>query len=431
MDGSRPKDCCKKAATTKNHKHDGTKRKNNLTPKVAAKVKVHSNLVKTAGMCVRTNFYYKLDAAKQSQWTQFWHTCQHTHPRQHLLFGEVERTRGKTLVYAVGEVDDGIVCIGIFSIRPLFFGKRFSFQAECLWGPVFDDIDCVREFLLQVKSYFKALNVGSIRVCPYWFYPQAETVESLLNELGFTTVPSVGRPGARFPTGLIDLTPSNDEIFAALKSKTRQEIRRADRLGVSIRPTNSPAEANEFFRYLSRMHRQRSLEAVSFKEFKATFEYILKDRELGVLFVAYCDQRFLGGLWILKGTQIYHYAKYVVLHRPLRKLANLTVAPALWWQGIQWARRQGCRWIDVEGYLDDVEPYDRRYQYYRTKTRFNPAPVQRMGTHTYVYSPPMQAIYKGYKFCAHKLSVAKALRYQLKNRWTSFKGKHFSNNKHN
>ncbi|MCK4793402.1 MAG: peptidoglycan bridge formation glycyltransferase FemA/FemB family protein [Desulfobacteraceae bacterium] len=380
---------------------------------------------------MRTDFFYELDSVKQSEWTEFWRTCQHTHLHQHLLYGEVERARGRTPVYVIGDVDGRIVCIGIFSIRPLFFGKRFSFEAECFWGPVFDDIECAKEFLLQVKSYFKALNVGSIKVCPYWFYPQAEVVESLLNELGFTTTPSVGRPGVRFSTGLIDLNPSKDELLAALKSKTRQEIRRTGRLGVSIRPAENWDEANRFLQHLSTIYRQRSLDyaAVSSKEFKAVFEHILKDGELGVLLIASYDQTFLGGLWIFRGTQTCHYAKYVVVRQTLKKLASLTIAPALWWRGIQWAKDKGCRWIDVEGYRDDLEPYDPRYRYNRFKNRFNPTLAQRIGMHVYVHNRAMHAIRKEYKFCLHKLSVAKALRWQLKSRWRVFKGRRCSGNK--
>lgn len=432
MPSFRKNNSFKKTSIGDDLSHDSAEHKHNALSKPSAGPKIHNKLDITAGTCVHTGFYYELDAARQSQWTEFWRKCEHTHPRQHLLFGDVERVRGRTPVYAIGEVDDRIVCVGIFTIRPLLFGKRFSIEAECLGGPVFDDLDCATEFLSQVKSYFQALNVGSIRLSPYWLYPEAEQVESLLNELGFSTLPSVGQAGARFSTGLIDLSLSSDEIFAGLKSKIRQEVRRADRLGVSIRATDKVDEANQFFRYLRKMHRQRSLDsaAMSPREFKATFEHILREEDVGVLLVAFSDQTFLGGFLIVKGKQTCHYSHYVVVRRPLRKAANLTIAPALWWQGIQWAKKQGCRWIDVEGYKKDLEPYDRRYQYYKSKSRFNPIPAQRLGVHTYVHSPTMYAVRKGCKFCMHKLYVARGLQYQLKNRWISFKAKHLRHSKH-
>jgi len=133
--------------------------------------------------------------------------------------------------------------------------------------------------------------------------------------VGFTTTPAVGRSGVRYSTGLIDLNHSEDELFAALKSKTRQEIRRMDRIEVSIRPAENWDEANQFFQRLRTMHRQRSLDyaAISSKEIKAVFEHILKDGELGVLLIASYDQTFLGGLWIFRGIQTCQYAKYVVV----------------------------------------------------------------------------------------------------------------------
>jgi len=431
MYGSKGKNLDKRANRVNDYRHNSGARMSNPLVHATAQLSVNDNMGKTADMGVKTSFYDKLDAVKQSQWDPFWRTCQHTHPRQNFLFGEVERAQGKTVVYAVGEIDGRIVCIGIFSISPLFLGERFCSEAECLHGPVFDDIGCAREFLLAIKSYFVAFNVTSIRLSPYWLYPEAEPVESMLNELGFTTTLSVGQPGVRFPTGLIDLTSSTDEIFSGLKSKTRQEIRRADRLGVSIRPTKSPVEASQFFEHLSNMYRQRSLDfyAVSSKEFKATFDYILRGGGFGVLLVAFYGQTFLGGFYIFRGVQTCHYVKYVVVRQPLGELANLTIAPALWWRGIQWAKEKGCRWIDVESYLQDLEPYDRRYRQHRLKKQFNPVPVQRLAAQTCVCKPTAYAIRKGYRFCKHKLNVLRGLRYQLRSRWTWYKGKYFSKDK--
>jgi len=380
------------------------------------------------GMQVNTNFYYNLDADKQSQWIQFWQTCQHSHLRQHLLYGEIERGMGETPIYAIGEADGRIVCIGIFSIRPFFFSKKLSFKAECFWGPVFDDIEYAREFLLQVKSYFNKLSIGSIKIYPYWFYPQAEAVESMLNELGFANKSSAAQQGARFPTGLIDLNHSSDEIFASLKSKTRQEIRRTSRQGVSIRAADNWDKANKFYQYLRRMNRQRNLDSLSCKEFKATFEYILKSGELGVLLVAFYEQTFLGGLWIYRDMHICHYAKYVVIRQPLKKLSNLTVAPALWWHGIQWAKVKGCRWIDVEGYREGLKPYHQQYRLFRLKAWFNPISTQRMGTHTYIQNPIIYAFHKAKRFCTNKLDATKGMPYKLKTKWKSFKRKHFAGN---
>ena len=398
---------------------------------IPAQASVNDNKGKTDDMGVKTSFYDKLDAPKQSQWDQFWHACRHAHPRQNLIYGDVERAQGKTVVYAVGEIGGRIVCTGIFVARQLFLGNRFFSEVECLGGPVFDDIGCARDFILAVKSYFRTLNVASITLRPYWFYPEAEPVKCMLSELGFSTMPSVGRSGVRFPTGLIGLMSSAEEIFASLKSKTRQEIRRADRLGVSIRPTENPVEASLFFRHLSKMYRQRSLDfyAVSSKEFKAIFEHILRYGHIGVLLVAFYDQAFLGGLYIFRGVQTCHYVKYVVVRQPLRKLVNLTIAPALWWRGIQWAKEKGCDWIDVESYIQDVKPYDRRYRHQRLKAQFKPVPVQSLAAQTYVYIPTGYAIRRAYTFCVHKLNVLRALRYQLKSRWKWYKGKHFSKDK--
>lgn len=369
---------------------------------------------------MKTTFHFELDQALRLDWDRFWQNCEHTHPRQHSLFGQIERAQGRTPIYAIGRTNGSIKCAGLFSIRPLFSGKRFSPQALCLRGPAFDNINHCEQFLLQTESHFKKLNTGCISLCPYWFYPQAKQVEDLLHNLGFTS--GNGEAAPRSTTGLVDLQRSDEEILAEMKSKTRQEIRRTDRLGVSIRPARTLEEAKHFYRQLSAMHRQRSLDAITFNEFKATFEYILKDQQLGILLNAFYDEQFLSGLWLVRGTHTCHYARFVVVRSELKKLANLTIGPALWWHGIQWAKEKGCTTLNVEGYRNDVEPYHPKYHLYKLKGRFNPKPADILAPHLRVCSPIVYKLHKQYKFCLRTFNFLRATPYRFKTWWTAHKG---------
>ena len=369
---------------------------------------------------MEASFYTKLEAIVRAEWVEFWRNCRHTHPRQHPAFAEIEKVQGRIPIYAVGREGADMVCAGIFSINPLLFGNKFSLQAMCLRGPAFDDVGAGREFLLQTAAYFRKLNVGSICVCPYWFYPQGQQVENMLVELGFSGTNGSGVTSS--PTGLVDLRRSSDEIFADLKSKTRQEIRRTERLGVSISPALSMEETGDFYACLSSLHRERGLDAISFAEFKATFENILKDQELGILLSAFCDHTFLGGLWVIRGPQTCHYARFVVVRNTLRQLANLTIGPALWWQGMQWAKEKGCSTLDVEGWEDNLPSCHPRYHLCKLKGRFNPSQAYVLAPHTRMCSGTTYALQKGCELAVKTANLAKGLSYQLKTRWAMYRG---------
>ena len=369
---------------------------------------------------LRVDFFFDLNSEQKLEWSEFWQDCGHSHPRQHILFADIEKAQGKMAVYAAGRVDGRIKCIGVFSIKPTFFERKFSLEAVCLRGPAFDNIEYAKEFLAQSMNYFKSLKVGRIRISPYWQYPEAQAVEQGLMQLGFRGLDCYS--GTRSFTGTVDLRQSDEEMFASLKSKTRQEIRRTEKLGVSIRPAVNRDDANLFFQTLSSLHHQRSLDAISSREFDATFENVLKDQQLGILLNAFNNGDFIGGLWVIRGPKTCHYARFVVVRDALKKLKNLTIGPALWWRGIRWAKEIGCSELDVEGYQDDVPRHHPKYSLLKLKSRFNPEPVEILGQYQYVCNRATYAVYKGYRFSQRGLGFVRAMPYRLKTSWVSFKG---------
>jgi len=361
---------------------------------------------------MKLHLCYELDQAQKDQWEQFWYKCRHAHPRQHFLFGQVERAKGRIPVYAMGEINGSIVCLGIFSIKPLLSGKKLSLEAICLRGPSFDDITYGREFLLQIISRFKTLCVGSIRISPYWIFPEADKVLPVLAELGFSFYSS--NSSAHDSTGLVDLQRSNDDIFSSLSKSTRREIRRAERQNITVRPTNNSSETEIFFQRLNQMNRERGIIPVSHNEFKATFQYILGKQQLGVLLNSFAGQTFLGGLWIIRSVLTAHTARYVVAPNPLKELSNLSIGPLLWWSGIKWAKEKGCLWLNVEGYADNADPSDTKYFVYKFKKKFKPQPVYILKQHIHICQPFVYSMYKGRNFLSRGWYAITGLLYKIK-----------------
>ena len=355
------------------------------------------------------------EESSKAEWKRFWNQCRHSHPRQHFLFGEIERAKGRIPIYAFGEIDGSIVCLGIFSIRPLFFGNRFSLEAVCLRGPAFDDVTHGREFLLQIISQFKALNVGSIRISPYWIFPEADALLSALAGLGFS--PYAGGSNGRQSTGLVDVRRSEDKIFASFSRSARYQIHLAKRLDVSVRPATNLDDALVAFRCLNQMRAKRGITPFDYREFEATFKHVLKRQEYGILFNSFIDDTFLGGLWIIRGTKTANPSGYAVLQSVSKKLpSSLSIGPSLWWEGIKWAKEKGCSWLDVEGYSEDTDKSSQTYHVHEFKRKFRPKPTQTISQHIYVCNPLVYSVYKGYNLFFRACNFAKSLPYQFKTR---------------
>lgn len=117
-----------------------------------------------------------------------------------------------------------------------------------------------------------------------------------------------------------------------------------------IREITSHAEANVFFDLLNRLVISRhGLTPVPRTEYEAAFENVYRDPAAGVIFGAYHGDVFLGGLLLYRSRTTAHARRYVADALAAQAVGNLRVAPALWLEGMLWAKRQGCGVFDVEG----------------------------------------------------------------------------------
>ena len=291
-------------------------------------------------MAVRLHVTFELTQQREAEWLAFWKSCSHPHARQHLSYAAVELGKGRTPLFIAGYVDDAMVCTGLFSIRPLFSGTRRSLEAQCLNGPVFDDVAYFQDYIQAAAEWCAAQGVGSIRIAPYWWFPEAAELEDLLRTLGFK--PFYRREGARLNSGLVDLTCSQESMLTSYSKWTRRDITRLRKFSIDLRPASTFAEALPAFESLCALRRRRGLTAMSRREFEETFD-ILRDGEYGILFAAHCHGAFLGGLWLVRGPQIANTAGYAIEQEACKRVSNgLSIGPPLWWNGIQWAQTR-CR----------------------------------------------------------------------------------------
>lgn len=360
---------------------------------------------------MKMNFCFDLNGAEVSKWNDFWQHCHHSHARQNYLFGEIERAKGRTPVYIYGEVSGSIVCAGIFSLRPLFKAKYFSFEAICTRGPAFDDVAHGEFYMRETVSWFSSLRVGKVRISPYWYFPEAEPVALLLGRLEF--VPYDGEH--RTSTGLLDLTRSEEEIFASFDRKTRQQIKAATKLGVSIVPVTDFAEANLAFNCLRSMREQRGIKPMSEKEFAAVFEYILKGQDIGFLFNARLGSTFLGALWNFRTQDFTNPSGYAIAPGASKDLpSSYSIGPALWWEMQKWAKAKGCRWFDVEGYIENPDPSIKTYAVHKFKKRFNPQAVELINEHVKVCNKTIDFLSQQYSRLVLLLRVMVSLPYRVR-----------------
>lgn len=353
----------------------------------------------------------ELTVAKHLQWEHFWRRCNHAYPRQHPTYARIEIEQGREVLFISGEVEGEVKCAGIFSIRPLGPGGRFSFEAYCLRGPAFDDCDLLIPYLEGVLRTFKSLGTGMVRISPYWRYPEALGVESILLSMGF--VPT-SRNSGRLDTGIVGLSIPESELFASFSIKTRQHIRSAEKFAVEIRTVSTIEESLDSFECLNDMRIQRGLTSMSKGEFKASFEAVLSNHQLGVLVNAYGGGKFLGTLGVLWSPQVAVPAIYAInTENCVAHSKNMSIGPALWWNAILWAKSMGCSWLDVEGYNPDTPRSSHLFHIHEFKKKFRPEPIQIIDQYVSITNGPIYSLSRGFDLGKRILKISKSLPYQM------------------
>ena len=134
---------------------------------------------------MKIHYLETLDNNQIKQWNIFWSLAKSAHPRQHYLFAEVERSMGRTPIYAFGEIENRIVSAGIFSLSPFFLGNKVCMNAICKRGPIIESIADGNTFIESATQWLKLKGVGVIEIAPSWYYPEAEPVANVLRNLNF------------------------------------------------------------------------------------------------------------------------------------------------------------------------------------------------------------------------------------------------------
>jgi peptidoglycan pentaglycine glycine transferase (the first glycine) len=149
-------------------------------------------------------------------------------------------------------------------------------------------------------------------------------------------------------TILVDLTPPEEEILAAMKHKTRYNIRLAGRKEVSVR--HGTADDLPAFNRLMQITAERDAFGVHAPDYyKAFFELFAPDYATLIL-AEYAGQPLAAAMITALGrTATYLYGASSNAER------QRMPAYAVQWAAMQWAKQRGCTHYDLWG-VPDAEP---------------------------------------------------------------------------
>jgi lipid II:glycine glycyltransferase (peptidoglycan interpeptide bridge formation enzyme) len=187
----------------------------------------------------------------------------------------------------------------------------------------------------------------------------------------------------------LDLTPSEEEIIASFKQKTRYNIRLAERKGVTVQ---TPSADEVPFDLLYKMYAETSVR----DGFVIRHENYYREAwgsfiRLGQAqpFIARVGGDPVAAILVFRFADraLYMYGMSRNLHR--EKMPN----HLLQWRAMQWAKSQGCAIYDFWGAPDVLDETDRLYGVWKFKEGFSDHFVRSLGAIDYAPSPGLYKLY--------------------------------------
>lgn len=149
-------------------------------------------------------------------------------------------------------------------------------------------------------------------------------------------------------TVVVDLRPSEEEILAAMKQKTRYNIRLAARKGVTVRQ-GTEADLGTFNALMQKTGQRNEFGVHAPQYYRAAYELFAPDH--AALFFAEFEGRPLAAIMVVKYGARAAYLFGASSDEERQRMPTYAVQ----WAGIQWAKAQDCCEYDLWGVPDAEE----------------------------------------------------------------------------
>jgi len=199
-----------------------------------------------------------------------------------------------------------------------------------------------------------------------------------------------GRPLFTKYSFQIDLSRSEEELMANMKSKTRYNVRLAIKHGVKVVEDNSLATYERYLKLMEETTKRQSFYAHSLDYHKKMWRQMHK-ASIAKLLVAKWKNEMLAAwvMFVFNGVSYYPYGASGSKHR------KMMASSLLMWEAMRWSKARGLKKFDLWGALGpQPDTKDSWYGFHRFKQGFGGSLVEFVGTYDLVLNERAYKLYK-------------------------------------
>ncbi len=244
-------------------------------------------------------------------------------------------------------------------------------------GPLIDwgDKEVVKKAFAKISEVAKQEKCVFVRVRPQ--LNRSKDNMDKLKALGLVESPM---HLAAEHTVIVDLTSSEDDLLAKMRRQTRYEVRRADKLGVTVTHDNSEEIFEEFHKVQAETAKRQGFVPPSLKTLMAEREAFGDDATIYIAKTAEGEEIAYG--LVIRGADEGDY--YEAASTPLNR--KLPGAYALLWQAMRDLKQDGYKRFNLWGIAPPGQPNHRYAGVTTFKTGFGGEIVEYVPAHDLVIS---------------------------------------------
>lgn len=300
------------------------------------------------------------------------------HPLQSYAWGELKKPNWQPLRIEISKEEEAISIVTILTRNIPIVGKRFGYIPRGIFVKESKDF---KEVLEELKSYSNEVGLTHLMIDPDINFNRSKNglngrlpIEEALISSGFKECGDQIQPNR---TVILDLSKSEEELLADMRSKHRQYIRKSERNGIRIRQ-GGKSDIDAFCSIIKDISKQRGYLLHDSDYYKKVWKEFGQNT---VLFIAEKGKEVLGSYFLLLSSKN-AYEMYGGCNRDGNKLlANYLLK----WTAIRHCKKIGKRFYDQwgaefkypglvqfkEGFGGKIIEYPKQYVYINKSVGWN------------------------------------------------------------
>ncbi|MBQ6438307.1 peptidoglycan bridge formation glycyltransferase FemA/FemB family protein [bacterium] len=250
----------------------------------------------------------------------------------------------------------------------------------------------IEEHIAAMKQVATKNNALFIKIEPNIMTPVVATGQSAVGSIQDFLVQRGAKKGRSIFTHYtfaLDLSKTEDELFAALHSKTRYNVRLAIKKGVQIIDDTSKDGLEIFIKLLEETTNRKNFHAHDAEYYRQMWHALGRSGMMKIFHAVYNDTVVVSWIiFLFNGKLYYPYGASSSLHREVMA-SNLMM-----WEVINYGKSHGAKMFDMWGALGpDPNPKNPWYGFHHFKEGYGAQLMENFQTFDFVYNPGLYGLF--------------------------------------